>query len=45
MKQLDDSVPAHGRAGKSALTTHSIAARDGGAGRLGGRLRVVRGNP
>jgi hypothetical protein len=45
MKQLDDSVPAQGRGGKSALTTQSIAARDGGFGKLGGRLRAERENP
>ncbi|CAB3783243.1 hypothetical protein LMG27177_01453 [Paraburkholderia fynbosensis] len=45
MKQLDDSVPAHGRARKSALTTPSIAPRDGSAGLLGGRFGAERGNP
>ncbi|MEA3087251.1 MAG: hypothetical protein QOC89_4948 [Paraburkholderia sp.] len=45
MKQLSDSVPARDRTAKSALTTHSIAARDGGKDTQDGRVALQRGNP
>ncbi|MFL9907974.1 hypothetical protein [Paraburkholderia sp. RL17-337-BIB-A] len=45
MKQLSDSVPARAHEAKSALTTYSIAARDGGKCMRDGRAAPQRGNP